>query len=119
MNDSGSKGAALCSRLEDVSYAVAPAVVPSPASIYTASATVTSPSDPHTKGYSHINGTVEQLLDRLAVAELCKGWPVYRDASEWRNYRDLFTEDGTVWTSRLPPSFLSTFSLLLFCPSRA
>ncbi len=60
---------------------------------------MTSPADPHTKGYSHINGGHDELLDRLAVSELCKGWPVYRDASEWQNYRDLFTEDATVWTS--------------------
>jgi len=70
--------------------------------IYTAPSTVTSPNDPHTKLYSHINGSAAQLLDRLAVAELCKGWPVYRDASEWANYQDLFTEDGTVWTSESP-----------------
>lgn len=68
---------------------------------------MTSPLDPHTKCYSHINGTVDELLDRLAVAELCKGWPVYRDASEWKNYRSLFTEDATVWTSMnsLPSPF--------------
>ncbi|KAK3339906.1 hypothetical protein B0T25DRAFT_466887 [Lasiosphaeria hispida] len=60
---------------------------------------MTSPLDPHTKSYSHINGTTGELLDRLAVSELCKGWPVYRDASEWANYRSLFTEDGTVWTT--------------------
>ena len=61
---------------------------------------MTSPIDPHSKCYSHINGTANELSDRLAVAELCKGWPVYRDASEWQNYRDLFTEDATVWTSK-------------------
>lgn len=61
---------------------------------------MTSPQDPHTKSYSHINGHAEELLDRLTVSELCKGWPVYRDASEWKNYRSLFTEDATVWTSK-------------------
>jgi hypothetical protein len=60
---------------------------------------MTSPQDPHTKIYSHNNGSVSELLDRLAISELCKGWPVYRDASEWKNYRSLFTEDATVWTS--------------------
>ncbi|KAK1751505.1 Pea pathogenicity protein 2 [Echria macrotheca] len=77
--------------------------------IFTAASTVTSPVDPHTKSYSHINGTVEQLLDRLAVAELCKGWPVYRDASEWANYRSLFTEDGTVWTTWSGPRPVDEF----------
>ncbi|KAL2272059.1 hypothetical protein VTJ83DRAFT_1430 [Remersonia thermophila] len=64
---------------------------------------MTSPDDPHTKMYSHNNGTVPELLDRLAVAELCKGWPVYRDASEWKNYRSLFTDDATVWTTWTGP----------------
>lgn len=60
---------------------------------------MTSPREPHTKTYSHINGTQSQLLDRLAVAEICKGWPVYRDASEWMNFRSIFAEEATVWTS--------------------
>lgn len=79
-----------------------PLPVKQPAGLYSAPSTVTSSADPHTKIYSHINGNIAQLLDRLTVAELCKGWPVYRDASEWANYRDLFTEDGTVWTSMSP-----------------
>jgi len=81
-----------------------PASAKQPAGLYTAPSTITSAADPHTKSYSHINGNIAQLMDRLAVAELCKGWPVYRDASEWANYRDLFTEDGTVWTSKPTPS---------------
>ncbi|KAL2128010.1 hypothetical protein VTI74DRAFT_9842 [Chaetomium olivicolor] len=70
---------------------------------------MTSPRDPHTKCYSHNNGTVEELLDRLAVSELCKGWPVYRDASEWKNYRSLFTEDATVWTTWSGPRSVDDF----------
>ncbi|KAL2255995.1 hypothetical protein VTK26DRAFT_2376 [Humicola hyalothermophila] len=70
---------------------------------------MTSPLDPHTKCYSHINGTAEELLDRLAVAELCKGWPVYRDASEWKNYRSLFTDDATVWTTWSGPQHVDDF----------
>jgi hypothetical protein len=50
------------------------------------------------ESFSHINGTQEQLLARFAVSELCRGWPVYRDASEWKNYRSLFTKDAKVWT---------------------
>jgi len=102
LNDPGSKGDAI------VASALQTGIIPSKEAIYMAKSTVTSAMDPHTKSYSHINGTVEQLLDRIAVSELCKGWPVYRDASEWGNYRSLFTEDGTVWTSKfsflLPPS---------------
>ena len=45
---------------------------------------MTSPAEPHTKQFSHINGGTSQLLDRYAVTELCKGWPVYRDNSEAR-----------------------------------
>jgi len=72
-------------------------------------ATMTSPQDPHEHTYSHVNGTVEELLDRLAVAELCKGWPVYRDASEWKNYRSLFSEEATVWTTWSGPQAIDDF----------
>ncbi|KAK2039138.1 catabolic 3-dehydroquinase [Colletotrichum somersetense] len=51
-------------------------------------------ADLHTRQYSHIGGNPAELLDRLAVSELCKGWPVYRDAGEWANYRSLFTENA-------------------------
>lgn len=55
--------------------------------------------------YSHINGSIEEILDRYCVSELCKGWPVYRDASEWNNYRSLFAEKGafvfTTWSGGL------------------
>ncbi|KAK4244657.1 hypothetical protein C7999DRAFT_17101 [Corynascus novoguineensis] len=70
---------------------------------------MTSPTDPHSKCFSHINGTNEQLSDRLAISELCKGWPVYRDASEWKNYRNLFTEDATVWTTWSGPRHVDDF----------
>ncbi|KAL2158109.1 hypothetical protein VTH06DRAFT_4677 [Thermothelomyces fergusii] len=70
---------------------------------------MTSPADPHSKCFSHINGTSDQLSDRLAVSELCKGWPVYRDASEWKNYRNLFTEDATVWTTWSGPRHVDDF----------
>jgi hypothetical protein len=56
--------------------------------------------------FSHTNGTKEELFDRMAVAELCKGWTVYRDASEWMNFRSLFCKEGAyVWTSTrtIPP----------------
>ena len=65
---------------------------------------MTSPEEPHTRTYSHINGPVTSLLDRLTVSELCKGWPVYRDASEWMNFRSLFSDDAYVWTSTFYPS---------------
>ena len=50
---------------------------------------------------SHINGSTEEVLARYMITELCKGWPVYRDASEWQNYRSLFTKkDAYVFTSK-------------------
>ena len=61
---------------------------------------MTSPQDPHSATWSHINGSTDELLDRLSIQEICKGWPVYRDASEWKNYRSLFLDEGAwVWTS--------------------
>ena len=72
---------------------------------------MTSPMEPHTRTYSHINGPASELLDRLAVAELCKGWTVYRDASEWRNFRSLFAEEAYVWTSAFPSSPFPSRSL--------
>lgn len=64
---------------------------------------MTSPRDPQTKVYSHLRGSQAELLDRFAVSELCKGWPVYRDASEWKNFASLFCEDAYVWTSKCKP----------------
>lgn len=50
---------------------------------------------------NHINGSTEEKFARQCIMELCKGWPVYRDFSEWRNYRSLFTREGAyVWTSK-------------------
>ncbi|KAK8048316.1 catabolic 3-dehydroquinase [Apiospora phragmitis] len=60
---------------------------------------MTTSADAQVHQYSHINGSTEDLLDRLAVSELCKGWPVYRDASEWKNYRSLFCKEAMVWTT--------------------
>ncbi|KAK7949641.1 catabolic 3-dehydroquinase [Apiospora saccharicola] len=60
---------------------------------------MTTSADAQVHQYSHINGSTEDLLERLAVSEICKGWPVYRDASEWKNYRSLFCKDAMVWTT--------------------
>ncbi|KAJ5913565.1 hypothetical protein N7504_002448, partial [Penicillium tannophilum] len=55
---------------------------------------------------NHINGSTEEKLARHSIIELCKGWPVYRDFSEWHNYRSLFTKDDayvwTTWSGGLP-----------------
>lgn len=61
---------------------------------------MTSPLEAQPIVYNHINGTQQEMLDRFAVSEICKGWSVYRDASEWNNFRDLFTESAHVWTSK-------------------
>ena len=61
---------------------------------------MTTPHDPQSGVYSTHNGDHGVMLDRFAVSEICKGWPVYRDASEWKNYRNLFVDQGAyVWTS--------------------
>ncbi|KAK6207672.1 catabolic 3-dehydroquinase [Colletotrichum tabaci] len=56
-------------------------------------------TEPLTSPHSCIGGTPAELLDRLAVSELCKGWPVYRDAGEWDKFQSLFTKDAYVWTT--------------------
>jgi len=59
-----------------------------------------TPDETQPTVWSHINGSAEEILDRYCVSELCKGWPVYRDASEWNNYRDIFAEkDAYIWTT--------------------
>ncbi|KAL2842641.1 hypothetical protein BJX68DRAFT_278345 [Aspergillus pseudodeflectus] len=56
--------------------------------------------------WNHINGTPEEILDRHCIAELARGWPVYRDSSEWTHYRDCFAEEGgyifTTWSGGMP-----------------
>lgn len=69
---------------------------------------MSSPDEPHTRMYSHVNGTHSELHDRFAVSELCKGWAVYRDASEWMNFRSMFADDAYVWTSMSPAHLIST-----------
>lgn len=39
------------------------------------------------------------LLDRMKVREICEGWPAYRDAAEWENYRSMFHDDAYIATS--------------------
>ncbi|KAF2159724.1 hypothetical protein M409DRAFT_70790 [Zasmidium cellare ATCC 36951] len=52
------------------------------------------------KSYCHLNATPEQVIDRFAVSELCRAWPVYRDASEWQNYRDAWADkESYLWTT--------------------
>lgn len=65
--------------------------------------------------YSQFNGSTDEIVARYCISELCKGWPVYRDASEWKNYRSMFTEkDAYVWTSTSfsPSSAQSCFLLI-------
>ncbi|KAI1105698.1 hypothetical protein F4804DRAFT_303728 [Jackrogersella minutella] len=60
---------------------------------------MTTPNDPQAEVYSHINGKESEFQARLIISELCKGWPIYRDASEWKNFRSLFCDDAYVWTT--------------------
>lgn len=63
------------------------------------------------KVWSNINGSQSEILDRYAVSEICKGWPLYRDASEWTHYRNLFADDAYIFTSM--------YTCLLILPSLA
>ncbi|TGO36667.1 hypothetical protein BHYA_0118g00220 [Botrytis hyacinthi] len=50
--------------------------------------------------YNHFNGTHDEILACFCISELYKGWPLYRDASEWTNHRSMFTKKGAkIWTS--------------------
>lgn len=63
--------------------------------------------------WNHLNGSPDEILDRYCVSELCKGWPVYRDASEWKNFRDLFADKGAfIFTSTLHVLHLRLFPCL-------
>ena len=67
--------------------------------------------------YVHINGSIEDTLDRYCVSEICKGWPVYRDASEWNNYRSLFAEKGAfVFTSVHFPKYAKRWAPHVILP---
>ncbi|OXM75869.1 hypothetical protein C364_06419 [Cryptococcus neoformans Bt63] len=54
---------------------------------------------PLPQGTTFVNGTVEQKLDRLAIREICEGWPTHRDAQEWPRYRPLFDDDAYIFTT--------------------
>lgn len=53
-------------------------------------------TEPNT--WLHLNGTADQILDRYCVSELVRGWPLYVDYSEWKNYRACFADDAWVLT---------------------
>jgi len=38
-------------------------------------------------------------LERFKIREICEGWPCYRDAAEWENYRSMFHDDAYITTS--------------------
>ncbi|KEF51209.1 uncharacterized protein A1O9_12712 [Exophiala aquamarina CBS 119918] len=58
------------------------------------------------KTFNHFNGSTEEILARYCISELLKGWPVYRDVSEWKNFRSIFTDEGahifTTWSGGVP-----------------
>ncbi|KAJ7046446.1 hypothetical protein C8F04DRAFT_1064297 [Mycena alexandri] len=50
------------------------------------------------------NGPNELALERFKLRELAEGWPVYRDAREWENFRSIFYPGAfvyTTWTGRI------------------
>ncbi|KAF7316141.1 SnoaL-like domain-containing protein [Mycena indigotica] len=50
------------------------------------------------------NGPDELAMHRFKLRELAEGWPMYRDAREWENFRSLFHPGAvvyTTWTGRI------------------
>ncbi|KAH8918176.1 putative pathogenesis associated protein Pep2 [Atractiella rhizophila] len=48
---------------------------------------------------SSLNGSTEEVLNRYMVRELMEGWVTHRDACEWSRLRNLFTDEGYVFTT--------------------
>ncbi|GAC71554.1 hypothetical protein PANT_3d00101 [Moesziomyces antarcticus T-34] len=50
------------------------------------------------------NGPLDLALERWRIVQLAQGWPLYRDAREWDNFRSIFHPDGayvyTTWTGK-------------------
>ena len=40
------------------------------------------------------NLTDRDIIERMEVRELIESWVIYRDAADWENFRDVWTEDG-------------------------
>ncbi|KAJ6453216.1 Pea pathogenicity protein 2 [Mycena vitilis] len=50
------------------------------------------------------NGPDSLALERFKLRELAEGWPMYRDAREWENFRSIFHPGAfvyTTWTGRI------------------
>ncbi|KAI5797723.1 putative pathogenesis associated protein Pep2 [Geopyxis carbonaria] len=52
------------------------------------------------------NGPDALALERYKIRELAEGWPCYRDACEWENFKSIFHYPDafvyTTWTGRTP-----------------
>ncbi|KAJ6618872.1 PEP2-like protein [Mycena sp. CBHHK59/15] len=51
------------------------------------------------------NGPDDLALERFKLRELAEGWPMYRDAREWENFRSIFHPGAfvyTTWTGKTP-----------------
>jgi len=52
------------------------------------------------------NGPNDLALERYLLRELAEGWPCYRDACEWENFKSIFHYPDayvyTTWTGRTP-----------------
>jgi hypothetical protein len=40
------------------------------------------------------NSTDRDIIERIEVRELIESWVIYRDAADWENFRDVWTEGG-------------------------
>ena len=75
------------------------------------------PQETAPRKFNHLNGSIDEILARFCVSELCLAWPVYRDASEWRNYRESFADDAVVFTSKYVPREQMFAAVLLTLPT--
>ncbi|KAM6505374.1 hypothetical protein FSOLCH5_014594 [Fusarium solani] len=59
------------------------------------------PAHLYARGASRNNrsGTDTDALERFKIREICEGYPLYRDVSDWENFRSIFHEDAYVATS--------------------
>ena len=53
------------------------------------------------------NLTDRDIIERMEVRELIESWVIYRDAADWENFRDVWTEGG-----RMMATWFYTFALL-------
>ncbi|CAI4217661.1 unnamed protein product [Parascedosporium putredinis] len=57
------------------------------------------PAGTRPEGAVRNNGPDDLVLERLKLRELAEGWPCYRDACEWENFKSIFHPGAYVSTT--------------------